>query len=535
MNASQPAESPKNPVRVTTDGIPDEVFRTFVAINRSLSREQELDRLIERLLEHAVSLSGGHRGFLLLLSGGQVAFETRSGDVDPASEEISRSIVMEAIRERRPLVTSNASSDPRLRDRRSILELDLRSVLCVPFRTGQGAEGAIYVDNPIREGAFSARSVDLLEALAGQAAIAIGNLERRKEIERLNQELQERAQRTEEELVDLRRHLKDQQAVRGDQELIGKSDSLLETKRLAVRFARTEMPVLILGESGTGKELLARMTHEGSARAGQAFVAENCSALPEALMESEFFGHVKGAFTGADQDREGLFVAADGGTIFLDEVGDMPLGMQTKLLRVLQEKKVRPVGSMQDQPVDVRLVCATHQDLEEMVRQGTFREDLYYRIRGVTLQLPALRERVGDVPLLAEHFLQQLNKEAEANKRLDKQLLRDLMRHSWPGNVRELRTEIARLFHLAEGDLIEDGFQPAPLREAEGSLRRSVCEVKPITEIEKDAMRLALEQTGGNRDEAARRLAISRATFYVKLKKYGLGEELPSSRSRPSS
>jgi len=536
MPIQEPDAAAPDPARVTTEGVSDEVFRTFVALNRSLSREQEASRLLERLLEHAVSLSGGHRGFLLLLTDGQVVFETRSGDVDPSSEEVSRSIVLEAIRERRPLLTSNASSDQRLRDRHSIQQLDLRSVLCVPFRTSKGAEGAIYVDNPIREGAFSARSVDLIEALAGQAAIAISNLERREEIERLNRELEQRAQRSERELVDLRQHLEEQQRS-ADQELIGHSESLADTKRLAVRFAKTDMPVLIYGESGTGKELLARLTHQHSARADQVFVAENCSAVPEPLMESEFFGHLKGAFTGADRDREGLFVTADRGTLFLDEVGDMPPGMQTKLLRVLQEGKVRPVGSMEDRPVDVRLICATHRDLQQMVREGTFREDLYYRIRGATLTLPPLRERLGDIPLLAGHFVAALNREAGGDKRLSKRLVRDLMRHHWPGNVRELQSEVTRLYHLAEGDLVEEGFQDtlAAGSFAGGDETRAVTQVKPIMEIEKDAIRLALEQTGGNRDEAARRLSISRATFYVKLKKYGLNEEVPSSRSkRPS-
>lgn len=516
--------------RVTTDGVPDEVFRTFVAINRALQRETDLDRLLTRLLEDAVRLTGGRRGFLLLLRDGRVVFECRSDEVDPASEDVSRTIVLDAVRQARPLLTANARTDPRLQGHRSIEELDLRSVVCAPFRSEGGTQGAVYVDNPIREGAFNARNLDLLEALAGQAAIAIGNLERRQEIERLNAELTDRVERSERALDDVRRRL----ASEGrppTTDVVCESEGMKEVFRMLARVAPTDVPVLVLGESGVGKELVARALHDSSRRAEGAFVAENCSAVPESLLESEFFGHVKGAFTGADRDRDGLVSQADGGTLFLDEIGDMPLSLQAKLLRVLQEGTVRPVGAVEPRPVDVRLVCATHRDLAAMVEEKTFREDLYYRIKGVLLRIPPLRQRRADVKALANVFLDRLNEEGETSKRLSRELVARLVAHDWPGNVRELSNEVTRLYHLTEGD--ELGTEQLELERGGGDRPEgAVVQVKPIHEIERDAIRLALVETGGNREEAARRLEISRAAFYVKLKKYGLSEEVPPSRGR---
>jgi len=531
----EPSGVPGGGGQVTTDGIPDEVFRTFVAINRSLAREQELDRLMERLLEQAVFLTGGRRGFLLLLLNGRVVFDARSGEVDATSEEVSRSIVLDTIRERRPLITANARADRRLQNRRSIEQLDLRSVICVPFRSEMGTEGAVYVDNPIREGAFTTRNLDLLEALAGQAAIAMGNLERRREIERLNRQLEQRILSTERQLNEAQRLLRETRHGSTDIVLIGESDPIQSARRLAERFAATDMAVLLLGESGTGKDVFARWIHDHSRRSGSPFVAENCSAVPETLLESEFFGHTKGAFTGADRDHDGLFTQATGGTLFLDEIGDMPRSVQAKLLRVLQEKAVRPVGSLATKPVDVRLICATHRDLEQMVQSGAFREDLYYRIRGAVLRLPPLRDRLEDIPALAGHFLERLNERHDRSRALSDGLLKALMRHGWPGNVRELKTEIIRLFHMADGKLLSpEALELSPLGRSEGH-GGSVIEVKPMAEIERDALALALKRTGGNREAAARKLGISRAAFYVKLKKYRLAEEFPAaSKQGPS-
>ncbi|MBL8769426.1 MAG: sigma 54-interacting transcriptional regulator [Planctomycetes bacterium] len=529
MDQEPTAEHPLAAGRVTTEGIPDEVFRTFVAINRSVLRETDRDRLLERLVEYAVALTGARRGYLVMLRAGQVEFESRAGDIGAGADEVSRSIVLDAIKQRRPLVTANARADTRLQGRRSIEDFDLRSVLCVPFQTEAGIEGAIYVDNPVREGMFSTRSIDLLEALAGQAAIAIGNLEHRAQVESLNTDLEKRVQLRERELREARRALDGKPTVESG--MVAESESMRQLLRLADRVAASDLPILIRGDSGTGKEVLARRIHASSPRASRAFVAENCSAVPETLLESEFFGYTKGAFTGADHDHDGLFVQADGGTLFLDEIGDMPASLQAKLLRALQEKAVRPLGSTRSLAIDVRLVCATHRNLEEMVQSGAFREDLYYRIRGATLTLAPLRERSEDVAPLARVFLDRLNARYGTKRTMTAPLLRRLVHHDWPGNVRELESEVTRLYHLATGDVIDEAdFDPKPraVPDLEG---RAVVRVKPIDVIEKEAIELALRDCGGNREEAARRLHISRAAFYVKLKKYELAQSSPSSRS----
>jgi transcriptional regulator with GAF, ATPase, and Fis domain len=237
--------------------------------------------------------------------------------------------------------------------------------------------------------------------------------------------------------------------------MIGESTPMKDLRREVERVAATELAVLILGETGTGKDLVARLIHDRSSRARGPFVAENCSAIAADLMESELFGHKKGAFTGADVDREGLFELASGGTLFLDEIGDMPLELQAKLLRALQEQRIRRVGESRTIPVDIRLVAATHKDIKAATKEGTFREDLYFRIAAVELKVPPLRDRGKDILLLARDFLARFNKEHGRKLELHKKVEEQLLAYPWPGNVRELQHVIARAAILAEGERIE--------------------------------------------------------------------------------
>jgi DNA-binding NtrC family response regulator len=310
---------------------------------------------------------------------------------------------------------------------------------------------------------------------------------------------------------------------------VGASPAIRELLALSDRFAGTDLPLLITGESGTGKEVLARRIHARSPRADGPFVAENCAAIPHSLIESELFGHVRGAYTGADRDRPGAFARADGGTFLLDEIGDMPLATQAKLLRVLEDGCVRPLGSSSATPVDVRILCATNRDLPELVREGRFRTDLYYRLCGATLWIPPLRERSDDVPELARHLLHGLNVEHGTDKRLDPGLIERLPRRLWPGNVRELRNLVLSLYHLAEGAVLDDAvLDDAGLDLDVDRARERECVVSavaPLAEIERDAIRLALHETGGNRMEAARRLGLSRSGLYAKMKRHGLSSE----------
>ena len=311
------------------------------------------------------------------------------------------------------------------------------------------------------------------------------------------------------------------------QNIIGTSESMQEIYNLLAKIADTDSTILIQGESGTGKELVARALHFNSSREHQPFVAINCSALPENLLESELFGHKKGAFTGAVQDKQGLFEEAQGGTIFLDEVNSMAQALQTKLLRVLQERQIRRVGDTKSTPINVRVLAATNESLLDKTREGAFREDLYYRLAVIPIEMPALRERTEDIPLLVQHFIHKNAAHTGSEpKRIDPKALEILGRYRWPGNVRELENAIERACALCEGGLIAVSDLPphvvrqanAPLPEEKGS---SMPVGDSLDEYIRDQERRYIEETikynGGTREKAAKMLGISMATLYRKL------------------
>ena len=308
--------------------------------------------------------------------------------------------------------------------------------------------------------------------------------------------------------------------------LIGESPEMEAIRGKVAKLARSQAPVYISGESGTGKELVARLIHERGPRAEGPFVPVNCGAIPADLVESELFGHRKGAFTGASADKEGLFQAAHGGTLFLDEVADLPLHIQVKLLRAIQEKAVRPVGAQREVQMDVRILSATHSDLTNLVREGRFREDLYYRLHVIELHVPALRERQGDLAILANHFLTRLSDEMGLPvPGLDDSARQALEAYAFPGNVRELENILERAMTLCEGDTIraDDLGLPAPQPGDPAPSRRLE---EPLDEylvnVEKEAILTALEATGQNKTAAARRLGISFRALRYRLKKLGL-------------
>ena len=306
------------------------------------------------------------------------------------------------------------------------------------------------------------------------------------------------------------------QRVEGHSRLIGESSALTELKARIAKLARSQAPVYIHGESGTGKELVARMIHEQGPRATQPFVPVNCGAIPPDLMESEFFGHRKGSFTGAVADKPGLFQAAHGGTLFLDEVAELPLAMQVKLLRAIQEKSVRPVGSQTEVKVDVRILSATHKDLAALVKHGQFRQDLYYRINVICLQVPPLRERPQDIPPLVDHVLARLADAAGTQRpRVAPEAMQDLLRYGFPGNVRELENILERAMTLCEDHVI--GADDLQLKGGDGPELKSY-----LDEAEKRKIMDALDQTKGNRTAAARLLGISFRSLRYRLEKLGL-------------
>jgi DNA-binding NtrC family response regulator len=322
--------------------------------------------------------------------------------------------------------------------------------------------------------------------------------------------------------------------------LIGDHPSMQSVYRTIRKIAQSDSTVLVLGESGTGKELVARAIHECSRRSARPFVAINCAALPDALLESELFGHVKGAFTGAMRDKEGLFKAADGGTLLLDEIGAIPMPMQQTLLRVLQEQEIRPVGGTQMLPVNVRIVAATNENLEALIGHGRFREDLYYRLSVIPLELPPLRARRSDIPLLAGHFLARLGAAGGRGLVLRPEVLAALSEYSWPGNVRELENVLSRAATLCEGEAITLDLLPAKLQSLAPAPSGTEAPETPspavaagttlrafLREKERAYLKQALEQHGGSKEAAARALGISLATFYRKYDEdYGVSRHI---------
>ncbi len=316
-----------------------------------------------------------------------------------------------------------------------------------------------------------------------------------------------------------------------DGELLGKSPQMQEIRRLIEKLARNQAPVYVSGESGTGKELAARAIHARSPRSAQPFVAVNCGAIPQDLMESEFFGHVKGSFTGAVRDKPGLFQSAHGGTLFLDEVADLPLSMQVKLLRAIQEKSVRPVGASAEETVDVRIISASHKDLAAMVAAGEFRQDLFYRIHVIELAMPPLRERREDIPVMIDHVLERLSQRSgEPKPKLEREALKALYEHHFPGNVRELENTLERATALCEDHTIriEDlGLAGKPPQQAANALPAAALEQgleNYLADVERQAILSALENSRWNRTAAAKTLGISFRALRYRLEKLGLDE-----------
>lgn len=308
--------------------------------------------------------------------------------------------------------------------------------------------------------------------------------------------------------------------------MVGQSQAMREIFSTIEKVAPFGVTVLILGESGTGKELIARAIHTKSPRSSQPFLALNCGAVPQTLMESELFGHVKGAFTDAVQERKGMFVAADKGTLFLDEVGELPREVQVKLLRVLQDQEVRPVGGTRSQKVDVRILAATSRDLEQDVRGGRFREDLFYRLNVVSIKVPPLRERVEDIPLLVEHFIPRFRSKLRVEvEGISLRALSALMRYPWPGNVRELENVLERAMVLSDARRIDLKDLPQRITTQAGSrpaLAREDLRLRPrLRALESELIKEALERTGGNRTQAAKLLGITHRALMYKLRETG--------------
>jgi serine/threonine-protein kinase PknK len=519
---------------------------------RKLARERDLSKLLTVITDGAVALSGAERGFVLLVdeTGALEARTIRGAESQLGAEtaSFSRSIAETVLIDGDPVITVDAAHDARVQDYMSVHQLMLKSVACLPIESRDRIWGVLYLEHRSASGRFAGTDLSVLRAYADQAAIAMETshlferIEAQKaELERANialrdanEQLEQRLHGQTEALQRTRREIALLQAstAEGDRwGLIGASEGMRRVYEALDRVAVSEVPVVVIGESGTGKELVARAIHRGSARADGPYVSLNCGAIPDGLLESELFGHLAGAFTGATHAREGVFQQAHGGTLFMDEVADMPARMQLDLLRVLQERRVRPVGGADEKPIDVRLVTASKRPLRELIEEGKLREDLYYRLAVVELTLPPLRERRSDIPLLCDHFLDRIAKErSEPKKRLSRSARQRLGAHDFRGNVRELEHLLVNATVFAANDTIEaeelaiDTGHAAPVPGPE------VSNYDDFKDAERDRILATLNTYGWNRAKAARALGMARRTFYRRLREHQI--ELPKGKGQ---
>jgi transcriptional regulator with GAF, ATPase, and Fis domain len=427
---------------------------------------------------------------------------------------VSRAVVRRVQRDKAAVLVSNAAEDL---GTESVMQARILSILGVPLWEGDTIRGVIQCDNRDGKAFFVGEDLDMVTALAGVATLAIENAR-----------LVQRLRLAEEKLRGEVKYLKGREEKRRFSNIIGESTAMTAIFRQLDKVIDTRATVCIEGETGTGKEVIASAIHYQGRRRDKLFVAQNCAAMPENLLESELFGHKKGAFTGADHDKKGLFDVADGGTLFLDEIGEMTLGLQAKLLRVLQESEIRPVGATASKSIDVRIICATNRSLEKEVERGAFRQDLFYRLRVFPLRLPPLRERREDIPLLVDHFLRKYT--AEMNKPvagLTPEAMDQLAAYAWPGNIRELENEVQRLVIQCdpEGFITPDLLAPS-VRKVEGLLGRVAPKKGTLKdmmeEIERWLLAEALREHGGNKTKTAETLGITREGLHKKLAKYGM-------------
>lgn len=471
-------------------------------VSEDLLRVTDENQLFQLVLAAATQETAAERGFLGLSIEGQesdphgldiVQFWDPVRKAEAQTLEMSETILSQIQRERKAVLVRDVP------DRHdfgaSVIDLKIRSFICVPITHGERFLGLIYVDTRGSRQQFDRSDLEFTSAIGRLAGLTLENLRIQKKVQRENEKLRS--------------------LVSGTGELIGSSEAMKGIFRLIDKVAPRDASVLVTGENGTGKELIARAIHARSPRRDKPFVAVNCGAIPPNLVESELFGYEKGAFTGAQNTTEGKFDLADGGTLFLDEIGDMPLDMQVKILRALQERRFYRVGGKEEVVVDIRVVSATNQDLKKAITDGNFREDLYFRLAVVTVEVPPLRDRGDDIAEIAESFLGQ----GESGVVITPPARECLAKYHWPGNIRELRNVLEQAVILGDGKRITPSDLPPHIRKtAQGKM---IFRLKALAEVEKQYILRVLEETDGNKAKAAQVLGISRETLYQKLRLYG--------------
>jgi Nif-specific regulatory protein len=507
----------------------------LLEINKAINEELDLKALLDMIMDAAISLSNARRGFLVVWDKGEAkivrARNIEKVAIDSPEAAISRHLIREAVDRRETVVTAEAAIERG--GYASTTGLDLKSVMVSPLLSRGRVIGAIYLDDPDRVGVFQNDDIRTVEAFCDQAAIALSNAYK---LEEVNQRLE--SQRFRLKRIELEARKKDQEEVRRFGNLVGASPAMRKVFELLNRVAESSFPIVIQGESGVGKELVAKAIHYSGPRKDAAFVATNCAAVPETLLDSELFGYVAGAFTGAVRDRKGLFENADSGTLFLDEIEEMSPGMQGKLLRVLQEGEVRRVGAKVTRRVDVRVLAATNRDIRGMVERGEFRRDLYYRLNVIPIVIPPLRERREDIPHLIGDILSRLDGNMGTSGpplQVEKEALEVMLKYSWPGNVRELENELKRLVALGVrrikiSDVASRILTPEPTGPGKkpselGNASAGDLPTLNLRQIERVAIEKAIEEAGGNKTQAAKMLGLSRRGLLKKLERYKIDSE----------
>jgi transcriptional regulator with GAF, ATPase, and Fis domain len=477
-------------------------YKKLLEFSQVLMGNYEIPTLLDKLLDVVIQVTNADKGFIVLMESGEpvvkAARNLRRETISDAVSHLSDSILKKVVDNKRPLIISDALSDAQFRNSLSVVNLRLTSVMCVPLVERGNLIGVIYVGNDHVAQLFDESSLEILTIFAAQASLLIRNALLVNELQLGNKSLSERIERMR------------------FGEILGACPAMQDVFRKVQKVASTDISVLVTGETGTGKELIARELHNRSPRAKGPFISINCGAIPENLLESELFGYVRGAFTGAVANKTGRFQSANKGTLFLDEIGEMPLALQVKILRALQDRVVTRVGDTAAEPVDIRVIAATNRNLEAEIKAARVREDLYYRLNVVAIHLPPLRDRGDDIVVLSRYMLSRYAPEyGDKVRGFTPSAIASIKRHHWPGNIRELENRVKKAVVLADKALLgpEDlGLNPdelppiLPLAEAREKWQREY-----INEV------LALN--GGNRTKTARDLAVDPRTIFRHLEK----------------
>ncbi len=503
-------------------------MRGLYEAQKRIGNAEDMNAVLVAICDGAFALVPGATHVTIVLSEdgagapNYVPIVTRvRGQQGPATAPIpvTRSVFRKVVLERTAVIAADAPQE--VGHSESLMGAQIRSVIGVPLWKGDEILGVLQMDNRQTAGIFTGADLDVSTVLAHHASLAVANA-------RLVQRLRAAEERLKKENAFLKTREESRRVGKAEQEIIGHSHAMRTLFDQLNKVVDTRVTVLIEGETGVGKELIAAAVHYRSRRRAQLFVTQNCAALPENLLESELFGHRKGSFTGAHEDKKGLFEIADGGTLFLDEVTEMPQSLQSKLLRALQEGEIRPVGAAHEKRVDVRIVAATNRNLEKEVAGGRFREDLYYRLNVFPIHVPALRDRREDIPILAEHFLKRYATEVgKPAAGFSQQTMELLQAYDFPGNVRELQNEVQRLvIQIEAGDFVTPELLSPRIRQIEGLVDR----VKPtkgtlketMDQLERWLLIESLREHDNNKTAAAKTLGITREGLHKKLRAFGL-------------